>query len=209
MLDPVERLSEVLFGLIMVLTFTGTISIATADHEEVRGTLIGALGCNLAWGIVDAVMYLLEILFVRGRGLRVARAVRASPDEQHGRALIAGCLPPFAAGLFDDAELEHARRRLVALPSLPAGPSLTRRDLRGALGVFLLVFLSTFPVVLPFLFFSPLHRALRISNAVALVMLFVAGHMLGRHAGLGAIRTGLAMTGIGVVLVLLTIALGG
>lgn len=49
-LDPMERLSEVLFGLIMVLTFTGSLGAATAGREEIRTMLIGAIGCNLAWG---------------------------------------------------------------------------------------------------------------------------------------------------------------
>jgi hypothetical protein len=47
-LDPHERISEVLFGLIMVLTFTGSISIAEAGREDIRAVLIAALGCNLA-----------------------------------------------------------------------------------------------------------------------------------------------------------------
>ncbi len=58
-LSPVDRVSGVIFGLIMALTFTGTLSVATADRNEVRSMLIGALGCNTAWGLVDAVMYLL------------------------------------------------------------------------------------------------------------------------------------------------------
>ena len=52
-LDPIERISEVLFGLIMVLTFTGSLSVAEAGREDVRVMLLGALGCNLAWGIID------------------------------------------------------------------------------------------------------------------------------------------------------------
>ena len=50
MLDPAERTSEVLFGLIMVLTFTGSLSIAEAGREDIRAMLIGAPGCNIAWG---------------------------------------------------------------------------------------------------------------------------------------------------------------
>jgi hypothetical protein len=49
-LDPMERISEVLFGLIMVLTFTSSLSIASADRASTRSMLIAALGCNLAWG---------------------------------------------------------------------------------------------------------------------------------------------------------------
>src|SRR4030095_1819511 len=45
-LDPVERISEVLFGLIMVLTFTGSLSVAEAGRDDVRTMLICALGCE-------------------------------------------------------------------------------------------------------------------------------------------------------------------
>ena len=38
----------------MVLTFTGSLSVAEAGRDDVRTMLIGALGCNLAWGIIDA-----------------------------------------------------------------------------------------------------------------------------------------------------------
>ena len=208
-LDPVERLSEVLFGLIMVLSFTCSISAAGAGREEVREVLIGAVGCNLAWGLVDAVMYLLTILIERGRSLRIARSVRASPDPGRGRELIADALPEPLDDLFGGDALESARAKLVALPALDERPHLSLRDWRGALGVFLLVFLSTFPVVVPFLFVSPLQLAMRISNGVAIVMLYLTGHLLGRYAGIGPVRTGLAMVAIGVALVGLTIALGG
>ena len=118
-LDPLERFSEIVFGLIMVLSFTCAFSVAEAGREDVRAMLIGALG------------------------------------------------------------------------------------------VFLLVFLSTFPVVIPFIFLHEAHLALRISNGIAILLLFGTGHMLAGFAGLRRIRTGLAMVAIGAVLVALTIALGG
>jgi hypothetical protein len=208
-LDPVERLSEVLFGLIMVLSFTCSISAAEAGREDVREVVVGAVGCNLAWGLVDAVMYLLTLLIERGRGLSVARAVRASSSPEHGRRLIVETLPAPLDQLFDDAALEQARARIVAVAELRQRPHLTWRDLRAASSVFLLVFLSTFPVVVPFLVVSPLHRAMRVSNGVAIAMLYLTGHLLGRHAGLRPIRTGLVMVAIGILLVGVTIALGG
>ena len=51
--------------------------------------------------------------------------------------------------------------------------------------------------------------ALRISNGIAIAMLFGAGFMLAGYAGVRRIPTGLAMVAIGAVLVALTIALGG
>jgi len=208
-LDPVERSSEVLFGLIMVLSFTGSISVASAGKEEVRELLIGALGCNLAWGIIDAVMYLMMIVIERGRSLAIGRAVRASKDPAEGRRLLADSLFEPLDELFDSEALERARAKIVASPSPPGRPRLHGRDFQGALGVFLLVFISTLPVVLPFLFVHELQAALRLSNAVALAMLFAAGHMLGRHGGLRPVLTGVGMVAIGAALVGLTIALGG
>ena len=58
LLDPLARASEVLFELIMVLTFTLSLNATAAGREDVSAMLIGALGCNLAWGIIDAVMFL-------------------------------------------------------------------------------------------------------------------------------------------------------
>ena len=66
LLDPIERNSEVLFGLIMVLTFTGSLRVTGAEHDDVDRMLVAALGCNLAWGIIDAVMYLISVLSQRG-----------------------------------------------------------------------------------------------------------------------------------------------
>jgi hypothetical protein len=208
-LDPVERVSEVLFGLIMVLSFTGSISAATAGRAEVREMLIGALGCNLAWGIVDAVMYVLTTIFTRGRGLSVLRAVRIAPSPEQARAIIAGAINPRVAAVLNPAVLEAVRQDLVAAPPPPERPSLNADDVRGAAEVFLLVFLSTFPVVIPFLVIGEPARALRVSNAVAVILLGAGGYSLGRYSGLRPWWVALAMTALGALLVAITIALGG
>lgn len=105
-LDPNERIAEVLFGLIMVLTFTGSLSVAEADRAEVRTMLIGALGCNLAWGVIDAVLYLMGSLSEKGTGLLTFRAVRHATDPNHAHRVIAGALPPVIASVLTPAELE-------------------------------------------------------------------------------------------------------
>jgi hypothetical protein len=63
-LDPMERISETLFGLIMALTFICSLGVATGASVNVQ--MIGALGCNLAWGIVDGGLYLLARINDRG-----------------------------------------------------------------------------------------------------------------------------------------------
>jgi VIT family len=208
LLSPVDRVGEVLFGLIMALTFTGTLSVATADRSEVRSMLIGALGCNIAWGLVDAVMFLLAALTERGRNLSMFKEVRSSPDPARARELILEAMPPVIAATMQPPEVDAIRTRLAGLPE-PGGLSLTAADLRMAVGVFLLVFLATLPVALPFAFVHDAHRALRLSNGIALAMLFLGGYYLGRHAGRHPWWSGLGMLAIGVLLVWATIALGG
>ncbi len=208
-LSPLERFGEAVFGLIMVLTITGSLSVAEAGKAEVRTMLIGALGCNLAWGIVDAVMYLLGVLFERGRGRVLLKAVRArAATAENARAIVSDALPPVVASVLGTADLESMRERLANLPE-PPRPRLGSEDWLGALGVFLLVFLSTFPVALPFLLLSDAHAALRISNVVGVILLFACGFAMARYSGLRTLVTGLAMAAIGAVLVAVTMALGG
>jgi len=207
--SPLDRVFEVMFGLIMALTFTGSLSVATADRNEVRSMLIGALGCNIAWGVVDAVMYLLAILTERGRNLAILKEVRSSSDPAQARTLIADALPPVVASMMDPAELDSIRSRLIHLEEPRVGQGLTLADGRAAVGVFLLVFLATLPVALPFVFIHEAHRALRVSNGIALLMLFVGGYYLGQHGGRHPWLTGLGTLAIGVVLVWATIQLGG
>jgi hypothetical protein len=208
-LEPSERIAEVLFGLIMVLTFTGSLGVAEAGREDVRAMLIGALGCNLAWGIIDGVLYLMGCFAERGRNLKTFVAIREARDPARAHALISGALPPVVASVLQPAELDSLRQRLSVLPRPPQRARLDASDWRGAAAVFLLVFASTFPVTLPFIFMHSAVAALRVSNAIAVGMLFVAGVAYGRTVGRSPWLIGVGMVGLGAALVALTVALGG
>jgi len=208
-LEPVERVSEVLFGLIMVLTFTGSLSVAEAGREDVRTMLMGALGCNLAWGIIDGVFYLMGCLAEKGRNLKTYQAVRTATDPHKAHRLIADALPPLVASILQREELETMRQRLQQLPEPPSYARLSKLDWAGATGVFLLVFLSTFPVAVPFLFMQNAMLAMRVSNAIAVGMLFIAGAAYGRSVGRSPWGFGITMVVLGAILVALTMALGG
>jgi hypothetical protein len=208
LLDPQERTSEILFGLIMALGFTGSLSAATAGHEEVHTMLVGALGCNLAWGLVDAVMYLLSTRSQRGAGRLAIDRIRQTADPAAGRAVIAEAMPPFLAERMRPGDLEHLRTEILTLTEPPRA-GLRTADFGSAAGVFLLVFLSTFPLVVPFLVMHEAHRALRASHAVAIGLLYFNGHVLGRYSGSRPVLMGLSMVALGLCLAGLTILLGG
>ena len=208
-LEPDERVAEVLFGLIMVLTFTGSLSIAEAGRDDVRAMLIGALGCNIAWGIIDGVLYLMGCLAEKGRDLSTYRAVMQVSDPTQARRLIVETLPPLLGSVIRADEIDRLLQRIADLRQPPERARLSGADWRGACGVFLLVFLSTFPVTVPFIFMSNAMSAVRTSNGVAIVMLFAAGVIYGRVIGRTPWILGLSMVALGAVLVALTMALGG
>ena len=208
-LDPMYRVNEVLFGLIMVLTFTGSLSVAQAGRDEIRTMLIGALGCNLAWGLIDGLFYLMGSLADKGQNLMTYIAVRTTNDPKHAQRLIADKLPPVVASILEPAEFESMRQRLQQLPEPPKRASLNKEDWLGAVGIFLLVFLSTFPVVIPFIFMQSVLPAMRVSNAIAIVMMFMTGYSYGRLTGYHPLRVGIAMVVLGAIVVSATIKLGG
>src|SRR5215470_16946969 len=113
LLDPVDRISEILFGLLMAVTIVGSLSIATAGHGDVRTIMAAALGCNLAWGLVDAVMYLVRTATERTRSRALARRI-AAVEPAKGRELIGRALPDALATIVSPDEIEAIRRNLIA-----------------------------------------------------------------------------------------------
>lgn len=208
-LDPVDRVTEVIFGLLMAMTFTGTISVVTADQEAERVMMLAALGCNLAWGLADAVMYLLRTVIERTRNRTLLANLCSGADAVTGQALVADALPPRLAIAAGTDGLELLRRRLIEEPDRAMPPRLGLEDFKGALGVFLLVVASTFPLVVPFLLLEQTQLAVRISNMIGLGVLFVAGWMLARYAGAKPWQGAIALTITGALLIAAIIALGG
>jgi VIT1/CCC1 family predicted Fe2+/Mn2+ transporter len=207
LLDPIDRVCEVVFGVLMALSFTGALSVATAGHQEVRTMMFTALGCNLAWGLVDAAMYLIRTAIERRRKNTLLAQLRTTRDELETHRLITDALPQLFAAIVQPEALDALHQGLLTVrePTVRLGG----RDYAAAFGVFALVVLATFPVVIPFIFISKVMLALRVSNILAIVTLLIGGFALGRYAGGRPWVYGLAMSGIGVALFAIIIALGG
>lgn len=206
-LDPIDRLSEVGFGLLMALTFTGTMSVTLGEGGAVRDVLLAALGCNLAWGIVDAMVYLLATYADRGRRRAAGDAIRAAPPAE-ARALLRAALPDGMGEILSGDELDQMAAMMRAHPRAAPQRELTGEDLRAALAVFALVTLATLPPTLPFLLFDDLPVAMRVSNVAALVMLALIGWRLDRLIGEARHLVWMVPV-LGTLLVVVTIALGG
>ena len=208
-LDPISRISEVLFGLIMVLSFTGSISVVSDGKAEIKDLLWAALGCNLAWGIIDGVFYLMSRLFEKGHGYSVLQKLKSTTDKTAGRKLLTDELPPVISAILKPEEVDQLQERLVKLEDVPKSALINWSDLRTAFMIFLLVFTCTFPVALPFIFINNTALALRLSNGIALLILFIGGFSVGKYAGFRPAVSGIGILLLGIILVALTMALGG
>lgn len=211
-LDPGESLSEILFGLVMTLTFTlGAGIMVREDPSAARELLIATIGCNVAWGIIDAAFYVSGSVFERSRLARVGQKVRAAASEDLAAAVLARELGEMVDLTVAPAErpglYASMARHVRATP--PAGPWVGRADLYGAFASFWLVFFSSIPAAVPFLFVPDAWIALRISNAILVSLLFIVGWRWARHTTLRPWLTGLTFLVAGLALVGIAIALGG
>lgn len=212
-LDPANRLQEVLCGLIMVLDFT-LIGGLTAGQGKlgVRHLLIGALGCNIAWGIIDGAVYVVGNLTARRQRRRLLSEIRNAANESAACSAINSQLDP----LLEPATSAEDRTRIcrVMLPvvsriQLPEA-GITKHDFYGMSAIFWIDLASVVPAVIPFLVFSSEPRfALRVSNALLLASLFAAGFMWGKYTDFNRYLAGCCAMLIGFGLVGVAIALGG
>jgi len=211
-LDPASRLGEILFGLIMVLSFTLTAGFTVGEGREgVRELLLAALGCNIAWGFIDAIMYIMNCMTARAEKARLIDAIHHAPDAETALQIVRDDIEPRFETLIESDERERLCRSIAEYlgRSEPAKTTVTKADLYGAFACFWLVFVSCLPAALPFLIFSEPAFALRVSNALLIVMLFIVGHRWAQYAHTNRLAAGLVMVAIGLALVGVAILLGG
>lgn len=208
-----ERLAEILFGLIMTLSFTLTAGIVVGPAEEgaVRKLLLATFGCNIAWGIIDGALLILGRVFDRGRYARIGQAIRRAPAEDEAIDTVAGELDETLGPLTTLEQRRHLYRQIVArVRSSPhRSPGLRGEDLMAASAVFLLVFSTSFPAALPFLFIREPWVALRVSNALLIGLLFLIGYNWAGYTSINRWRAAGVLTLFGMLMVGVSILLGG
>lgn len=212
-LDPATSLGEVLFGLIMTLTFTlgAGLIIQEEGREGARQLLIATIGCNIAWGIIDGALYLAGQLFDRGRLRKVTEIVRGASDDGKASAVVAGELDGLLENVTTQTERSDLYGRIVRnIRSSPArAGQITKADVMGALASFWLVFLASLPAAIPFLLIDDAMLALRVSNGVLVALLFLTGYRWARYTLGRPWLVGFCFLIGGIGMVWTAIALGG
>ena len=196
----------------MVLTFTLAAGFKVPqDRTGARELLFAAIGCNIAWGIIDGVLYLMNCITMRAGRIRLIRAIQGASDAETALNLIRTQIEGEFEDLVHPDDAQALSRSILKNASTAkiGTATLTKEDWYGALACFWLVLLSCLPAALPFLLFSEPRFALRVSNFLLVGLLFVVGWMWARYAGTNGLLAGLIMVAIGLALVGTAILLGG
>jgi hypothetical protein len=212
-LKPSESLTEVVAGLIMALTFTlGASVLSGGGADGARAALVGVIGCNVAWGVIDGVLYMMASTFDRNRNLRIRRAIAAAADEAAALAAIRGELDPYLASVTQIEDRERLYRSIcnaLARRPLPLRTGLARDEVMGAIEIFCLVFATALPAALPLLVIGDPWWALRLSNLLVVGLLFVVGYHWAKYVDANPWSAGLGLLGLGLAMVAVAVPLGG
>ena len=219
LVEPLDRLIEGIYSVLIVLTFTLATRAIQVQSGEVADKFdlllqlfVAALGCAVAWGLIDGAMYVLTCVFERGKDQRLYRLVRNAPSEEEGIAVLADELDDDMGSLATSAERRNIYSTLYArLRQSPPPPGgFEKGDFAGGFGVFLVAVGAALPIVLPLIILpGSIEFRLRASNLVAFAMLFGMGYRWGRYAGGKPLLTGLMLLILGVIMVAVAIPLGG
>lgn len=205
---PFDRVSEATYGVIMTLTI---VSVLAAAGETSREALVlAALGCNLAWGLVDALMLLVRLRVERLHRHNRLAALRQLNDEPSFRAGLEEFLPGVLLDRLSGDDIWGLRQQLLDTRlGTGAPPRPGAEAYLAALLVVGLVFCSTLPLALPLWLVEDPALALRVAQGVGLGMLLVFGRVLARWAGDGSWLGAFGFAVLGLGMVMLCMALGG
>lgn len=210
-LDPSDRLDELLFGLIMVLSITLGVVLATEEGGSTLQVAATIFGCNLAWGLIDGIMYIVTQLYDRSRKAQLIEALRSTDNDAEQIATVGSVLDDHLSSLTSEDE----RHTLyLDISCRLSGVSIQRTrviadDAYGALAILWLVMLASVPAVLPFLFITDRFIAARVSNALVLVALFAVGFGFARTIHANPWTVGISTAVLGIAMVGIVMLLGG
>jgi len=220
-LNPVDRLVQAIYSILIVLTFTlaaqalyaeGAFSQASSEVNWVRQLLVATFGCALAWGLIDGVMYILASHFERDQAQRLLQMLRDAKSAGAGRELTAEEVEESYAAFAElpgrQALYDAMYRQLRDVQLEPT--HLQKQDLSGTFGVVVVAVGTALPMLVPLaLLQGEPWLAVRLSNLIACAMLFWLGYSWAAYSGGRPIFTGLLLLIVGLGMVAIAIPLGG
>lgn len=218
LLDPIDRLAETIYSVLILLTFTLAFRIfnqspgVVVTSEYINELMVGAVLAILAWGVIDGIVYVLTEVFERGEKHRILWYIESADTPEEAVEAVADELDFILEPITSEAQRQALYTEILdhLHDSQPQPVRLKREDLTGGAASVLVALLAVLPSLIPFLLFrnDPM-LAIRISNIISFLVLFYSGYEWGKYTGTNSIKTGLLLLAVGMLLVAIAIPFGG
>jgi len=205
-----NRLSEVFYGVMMVVIITGLINTGLPPTQSTLSLLlIVALGVNVSWGIIDGVTSMYGGLVNRADYLRIANEFRAETNNPDRREQVARSLQ----GTIVENLSEEDQSKVVAM--IGAGKPVpdqkypaTRADWNVTIAIILIDFFLIFPVVLPYFLFDNVRSAVFVSHTIAIILMAGDAMVWAKYLRLNTLKAGIIIAVITFVAIYSTYSIG-
>lgn len=207
--DPSDRYLEVMFGVIMALSFTSAVSVSHDGEAQIEHLLWAAISCNIAWGLIDGLTFLISSMVKRSRKNVLYHSIINAQTKEEGMRRAKEELQPFIAGIISDEQMITLYKKVKELPEPPKHFLFNCHETISAINIFLINFFSTLPLALPFIFMANAYYAKIASDSISLIILFYCGYRTAKYSGFKPWLGGIGMVLLAFVFFILTKLLGG
>lgn len=202
-----DRLSELLYGVLMVTSISGLVLVAGPSAGTGLNYMLVVLFITIVlWGVLDGVSYALLSAANRAELESLVESIQAEGDIGVRRQAIEKELDETLVGRLD----EGARSRIADIVSDGLShPSerMARNRLSGyekkiVLAAFMLDFTALVILVIPYLLVGELGMAALVSHSIALVMFIIIGYYYAKYAHLSKWKGAFACGLLGLILII-------
>ncbi|MCJ7445536.1 MAG: hypothetical protein MUO26_13610 [Methanotrichaceae archaeon] len=205
--------AEVMYGVIIAMSFTSVFrGNALVFESMLYKTIFAALFCCIAWGIADGLFYIWERRYNIKQENNIIQFSKLAQQNESAIHLIEEQLDDTILRNLNNESRQQLYKSLVQY--------LSKVDIRASMSSHetLIIIISTFMlsagagliVVIPFFVISNVEQALDISNMLGILLLFGAGYFRALERSLfSKITYGFGSALIGIIIVVITIVLGG
>ena len=216
-LSPSDRLTEIITGIIMTTAVIGATRIGIGSgHTDFLIIFSAAMGCDIAWGLVDGVLYIFGELTDRGRHVQLLKNLKSIQDETTAIELVVKKIEEE----LDSPILQHFSRddkvRIsqgvvkFSTKITPENVHVSKKDVFGGITIFFLDVCAGLVLLIPFFILpNQMVIATRISMVIALILLFLIGYKWAKITNRPKVQTGLIMMFLAIAIDVIVIILGG
>jgi VIT1/CCC1 family predicted Fe2+/Mn2+ transporter len=184
-----DRLSELLYGVLMVSSISGLIVFeGYTEVSDFYYMLIVLFITITLWGVLDGVSYALLSAANRAERETLVESLQVEGDSEKRRKAIGDELDGTLITRLDEETqskiFEIVEKGLPRDMTRMTKNALTSYEKRIILAAFLLDFAALVILVIPYLFFDTIAFAALISHSIALVMFVIIGFYYAKYAHL-------------------------